>query len=87
MLDGPTVRFEGQLLPRQFQQSTAVVQRLKLENQKVPAAQRKRFTINTLVRVAMTVLLEHKNALHGATEDELLESFRRSIAKRAGEES
>lgn len=85
MVDQPTQRFEGQMYVRQYDQGTQVVNRLKREKSSVPSAERRRLTINTLVRVAMTVLLEHRQALKGVTEEELLEQFRESLAARAGQ--
>lgn len=83
MVDQPTQRFEGQMYVRQYEQSTQVINRLKREKASVPSAERRRLTLNTLVRVAMTVLLEHRSALKGTTEEELLEQFRRSLSNRS----
>lgn len=85
MVDQPTQRFEGQMYVKQYDQGMQVVNRLKREKSSVPPAERRRLTLNTLVRVAMTVLLEHRQALKGVTEEELLEQFRESLAARAGQ--
>lgn len=82
MTDQPTTRFEGQLYPKQYQQASEVITRLKVENRSVASSERRRMTINTLVRIGMVIVLEHRNALHGVSEAELLESLRKSIAKR-----
>jgi len=87
MTDQPTVRFEGQLYPKQYERAKRVEGRLKLENRAAPSAERRRLTINTLVRVGMAIVLEHESALHGRSEEEILEALRASIAKRQGGES
>lgn len=88
MVEQPTQRFEGQMYERQYEQASQLVNRLKREKRSVPSTERRRLTINSLVRVAMTVLLEHRSALKGTTEEELLEQFRASLAaSREGGES
>ncbi|MGO2933143.1 hypothetical protein [Microbacterium sp.] len=82
MTDQPTTRFEGQLYPRQYQQATEVITRLKVENRQTPSSERRRMTVNTLVRIGMTIVLEHRSALHGNNEAELLQALRASIARR-----
>ena len=82
MVDQPTQRFEGQMYVKQYEQGMQIVARLKREKASVPPQKRRRLTLNTLVRVAMTVLLEHRSALKGVTEEELLQQFRESLAAR-----
>jgi hypothetical protein len=85
MTDEPTVRVEGQLFAGQYDAATAVVSRLKIENRATPSAERRRMTINTLIRLGMTIVLEHESALHGKSEDELLSALRQSLASKNGE--
>ena len=85
MVEQPTQRFEGQMYAKQYEQATQVMNRLKREKRAVPSEERRRLTINSLVRVAMTVLLEHRSALKGTTEEELLEQFRASLTTQRGE--
>ena len=87
MVEQPTQRFEGQMYAKQYEQATQVMNRLKREKRAVPSEERRRLTINSLVRVAMTVLLEHRSALKGTTEEELLEQFRASLTTQRGGES
>jgi hypothetical protein len=84
MTDEPTVRIEGQLFPHQYDAATVIVNRLKIENRDTPSGERRRMTINTLVRLGMTIVLEHEAALHGRSEDELMDALRRSIESRNG---
>lgn len=83
ILDEPTKRFEGQLLIPQHDAASALVTRLTMANRKVPAAERRRLTINTLVRVGMAVVLEHRDNLSGHTEQQILDALRASIAASA----
>lgn len=87
MTNQPTMRFEGQLYAKQYERGNRVINRLKVENRSVPSAERRRMTLNTLVRIGMTVVLEHESALHGRSEEELLEALRNSIADRIRSES
>lgn len=79
MTSEPTVRIEGQLYLHQYDAGSAIVSRLKIENRLTPSGERRRMTINTLIRLGMTIVLEHESALHGASEDELLAALRESI--------
>jgi len=67
------VRIEGRLRPDQVEALARLRRHL--------AAQRtqrtERWTDNTLVRVAVDLLLAHADRLHGNTEDELRESVLR----------
>jgi hypothetical protein len=79
MTDEPTVRVEGQLYVTQQTAGVATLARLKVENRAVPAAERRRLSINTLIRIGMTIVLEHADELHGKTEAELMESLRAAL--------
>lgn len=87
MTNQPTTRFEGQLYLKQYERGNRVINRLKIENRSVPSAERRRMTLNTLVRIGMAVVLEHESALHGRSEEELLEALRNAIAARIRSES
>lgn len=79
MTDRATKRFEGQLYPEQHHDLSALLTRLTMENKNVPASKRRRFTVNSLIRIGAEVVRDHQENLHGATEDELLDSLRESI--------
>ena len=79
MTDEPTVRIEGQLYVAQQTAGMATLARLKIENKSTPSAERRRLSINTLIRIGMTIVLDHADDLHGKTEDELLASLRAAL--------
>lgn len=81
MTDRETMRFEGQLFPEQHVDLNALVVRLTMENRAVPSSARRRFTLNSLVRIGAEIVLAHENDIHGTTESELLESLLMSIEK------
>lgn len=81
MVDRDTMRVEAQLYPEQFTAAMTTLARLKIEHREVPRSERRRFTVNTLIRVSMTVLLEHADELHGRTEEELLACFRECLGR------
>ena len=67
-------RIEGRLTAKQLADLTSL--RLKLIDPKnTTSGPRERITNNTLLRVAVTVLLEHKNAVNGGTEKEITQSL------------
>lgn len=67
-------RIEGRLHLKQLRELTALT--LKLRDQRgTPAGERERITNNTLLRVAVAVLLKHQHALVGTTEAELTDSL------------
>lgn len=73
-------RIEGRLWPRQIRSLNSL--RLDLQDQRTDedVENRERLTNNTLLRVAVDVLLDHKEALKGNTEEELTESLRQRLA-------
>lgn len=73
-------RIEGRLWPRQVQRLNTL--RLDLQDQRTDedVEGRERLTNNTLLRVAVDVLLDHRDALKGNTEEELTESLRQHLA-------
>lgn len=77
--DEPTTRVEGQLYVPQFEAGMGILARLKAENKKT--AGRRRMTINTLIRIGMAVIIEHRDELHGASEQELLDSLYAALHK------
>jgi hypothetical protein len=77
--DQPTTRVEGQLYVPQFEAGMGILARLKAENKKT--AGRRRMTINTLIRIGMAVIIEHRDELHGASEQELLDSLYAALHK------
>lgn len=81
MTDRATKRFEGQLYPEQHHDLSALLTRLAMENKSVPASKRRRFTVNTLIRIGAEIVRDHHENLHGTTEDELVESLRKSIVE------
>lgn len=81
MVDRATVRVEAQVYPEQHETAMRTLNRLKIENRPVPREDRRRFTINTLIRASLTIALEHADELHGHTEDELLNSLRESLTR------
>lgn len=78
-------RIEGRLWPRQIRSLNSL--RLDLQDQRTDEEvdNRERLTNNTLLRIAVAVLLDHKDALKGNTEEELLESLRRHLRAGTGE--
>lgn len=78
--DEPTKRFEGKAYPRQIVELAELETRLTMEAKKVPAAQRRRITLNTFVRLGLDIVLAHADNLAGANEAELREALYRSIA-------
>ena len=67
-------RIEGRLHLKQLRELTALT--LKLRDQRHPSTgERERITNNTLLRVAVAVLLKHQHALTGTTEAELTDSL------------
>lgn len=77
MTDEPTTRIEGQLYLPQYTSAMGVLARLKVENKNVRG--RLRLSINTLVRVGMSIVLDHEDQLHGSTEAELLQALREAL--------
>lgn len=70
-------RYEGRLWPDQLRDLTAL--RLDLQEARTDHGDRERLTNNTLIRIGVAALLDHKDALAGNTEEELLEALRRHL--------
>lgn len=81
MTDRDTKRFEGQLFPEQHIDLNTLLTRLGMENQNVPPSVRRRFTLNSLVRIGAEIVIDHGENIRGSSEEELLESLRKSIAE------
>lgn len=72
-------RIEGRLHVKQLQQLNALS--LKLRDHRVgTGGDRERITNNTLLRVAVAVLLKHQAAIRGDTEAEMVESLLRHLS-------
>jgi len=56
--------------------------RLRVAADRGPSERSERITDNTLIRVAIDLLLEHRDHLAGATEDQIRESALRSASPR-----
>ena len=68
-------RKEVRLSAEQLDALTMITRRLNRSR----AKQGERITDNTLIRVAIEMLIEHSAKLEGVTEEELLESYKRAI--------
>lgn len=68
-------RKEVRLSAEQLDALTMITRRLNRSR----AGQGERITDNTLIRVAIEMLIKHSAKLEGITEEELLESYKRAI--------
>ncbi|MCL2470384.1 MAG: hypothetical protein FWF25_01390 [Propionibacteriaceae bacterium] len=73
----------GRVTERQWSKLTNLCQHLISKNRKArlddPTITLERITNNTLIRVAIELLLEVENSLHGTTEAELLASAKAAL--------
>lgn len=77
--DEPLRRYAGQMSIDQFTAATNLLERIKYENKSDRSSLRRAMTINSLVRVAMSILLEHADDIHGRNESEALMTLRAAI--------
>lgn len=75
-------RIEGRLHYKQLRELNALTLKLR-DHRNSPGGERERITNNTLLRVAVEVLLKHQSALKGSTERELTDSLMRHLSENA----